>query len=294
MPPTLRKGDRGADVERAQMLLNDHEEHHAAPPLEEDGIFGSATERAVEDFQHASNILVDGIIGPVTWEALGHDEGDEGDFENGDVMEWEKVPAHVYGDGYTRHTLREDVAKAYMKVYEGLDALGGKLTSSGSKRNLTADVSSNRSATSLHYIGRAFDLFVYSGMHDLDRDPYLIEPDPDSDRHWLVWARVETGGEERMVNAWHHPSQSVKRTSAKVVNFTEIAKAYGFERIPKRSSYKQSNYGAAEWWHFQNELGLIPGSTTWGSELLKLYTISELEPSPPWKYRNGLWKKDWF
>ena len=63
----LQRGDRSAQVRRAQHLLN------AAgyrPPLDEDGIFGPATEAAVRWFQARRHLAVDGVIGPMTWAAL--------------------------------------------------------------------------------------------------------------------------------------------------------------------------------------------------------------------------------
>lgn len=40
------------------------------PKLDVDGIFGSLTEKAVKWFQKKKGLVVDGIVGPVTWKAL--------------------------------------------------------------------------------------------------------------------------------------------------------------------------------------------------------------------------------
>jgi peptidoglycan hydrolase-like protein with peptidoglycan-binding domain len=41
------------------------------PPLATDGQFGQLTQNAVEDFQESNNLVPDGIVGPLTWTALG-------------------------------------------------------------------------------------------------------------------------------------------------------------------------------------------------------------------------------
>jgi murein L,D-transpeptidase YcbB/YkuD len=38
-----------------------------------DGIFGTVTKSAVEQFQRDSHLAADGIVGPITWAALGGD-----------------------------------------------------------------------------------------------------------------------------------------------------------------------------------------------------------------------------
>lgn len=61
---TIRKGAKGPAVSEAQGLLNAWDETLA---LEVDGKFGSATQAAVEAFQAANGLKVDGIVGPNTW-----------------------------------------------------------------------------------------------------------------------------------------------------------------------------------------------------------------------------------
>lgn len=56
--PTIAKGSRGDDVKIVQQLLM------------VDGIFGPATEQAVKQFQKDNGLSVDGIVGPYTWRAL--------------------------------------------------------------------------------------------------------------------------------------------------------------------------------------------------------------------------------
>ena len=62
---TVRKGDSGGDVKLLQQKLNDQ-----GYALEEDGVYGSATLKAVKDFQKARGLTADGIVGPITWAAL--------------------------------------------------------------------------------------------------------------------------------------------------------------------------------------------------------------------------------
>lgn len=59
--PTLRRGDRGPDVQAIQRAVG------AAP----DGTFGPATETAVRGFQARHGLAVDGVVGPATWRAAG-------------------------------------------------------------------------------------------------------------------------------------------------------------------------------------------------------------------------------
>lgn len=59
-PPMLEEGDEGPWVVRVQTILG----------IEADGNFGAITEDAVEGFQAACGLDVDGLVGPDTWRAL--------------------------------------------------------------------------------------------------------------------------------------------------------------------------------------------------------------------------------
>lgn len=65
--PTLRKGDRGDEVKTLQAALNEAGYDCGAA----DGIFGKKTKAAVQAFQKAHALSVDGICGRQTWTALG-------------------------------------------------------------------------------------------------------------------------------------------------------------------------------------------------------------------------------
>jgi N-acetylmuramoyl-L-alanine amidase len=59
----LKMGMSGQDVQDLQRLLGMSEHLHT-------GFFGSATDRDVREFQKASGLKVDGIVGPKTWGKL--------------------------------------------------------------------------------------------------------------------------------------------------------------------------------------------------------------------------------
>ena len=69
--PTLRKGSEGQTVKDLQEALKTL----GFQVGKVDGIFGSATEKAVREFQASVGIEVDGIVGRVTW--INIDEADQ-------------------------------------------------------------------------------------------------------------------------------------------------------------------------------------------------------------------------
>jgi peptidoglycan hydrolase-like protein with peptidoglycan-binding domain len=68
---TIGVGNAGPSVQRAQCEVNwamqGRSWYHA---IAEDGIFGSRTKAAVEDFQACAGTTPDGIVGPITWSWL--------------------------------------------------------------------------------------------------------------------------------------------------------------------------------------------------------------------------------
>ena len=68
-PPTISEGATGATVEWLQYKLV----RRTLSDNQIDGIFGPVTKAAVEQFQQSEHLVVDGIVGPATWSALGGD-----------------------------------------------------------------------------------------------------------------------------------------------------------------------------------------------------------------------------
>lgn len=66
VPPTLRSGSKGGPVKGLQNAL----QARSYDPGPIDGVFGSVTENAVSDFQRDYGLTADGVVGPITWQAL--------------------------------------------------------------------------------------------------------------------------------------------------------------------------------------------------------------------------------
>ncbi len=71
--PLLRRDDDQQFPSDSVKLLQTQLQHYGFNSLEVDGFFGKKTEDAVKDFQSRSEdptSVVDGIVGPLTWQAL--------------------------------------------------------------------------------------------------------------------------------------------------------------------------------------------------------------------------------
>ena len=68
-PPTISQGAIGPIVRWLQYLLV----RRVLSYNQIDGVFGPVTNTAVKDFQGYKGLVVDGIVGPLTWAELGGD-----------------------------------------------------------------------------------------------------------------------------------------------------------------------------------------------------------------------------
>ncbi len=275
-----------------------------------DNDFGPDTEKSVIRFQESRGLLADGIVGPVTMEELEeamvtlHRElaspgPDSADGEEG-RLPFERVPADPEGEGYGHLYLRTDAAEAYTKVLEKVHSLGGVLTSSGGKRDLSAMLNANRSATSLHYCGLALDLYIWSAMSkEQEKDSYVVRLVDPEERQLEVWMRGDPSQvpETKVSDVLQYQDPEFKKMTSVTgpyANLTTIFDEFGFKPIPyRRRFYENGAPLAAEWWHFQYEKALVPTQSTFGGELLKVYSLARLEKSPVWRYRDRRFKINW-
>jgi CheY-like chemotaxis protein len=172
--------------------------------------------------------------------------------------------------GYDRTWIRSDVVDAYRALLADVRAAGGILTSAGAFRALGATVTPGRSRTSMHYSGLALDLATDTGMRDPRRDPYVVTQDG---RKWRVWCRSQSAPPRQLdAVTWRRGAIDVQRVTVPAFDLTAVAERYGFARIGPRSSFP-ADYLAAEWWHLQYELALVPWVSQFGIELLALRSV---------------------
>jgi hypothetical protein len=209
--PTLRRGSRGDAVVELQRKLS----AAGFSPGPIDGVFGSMTDSAVRSFQRARALVVDGIVGPLTWGAL--DAGSGGSVTPRPPATssgtWQ-IPADVLAAG-ERQVIRYDSPPAW----NGGSGCGSGLTAGARQlsdyiRANFAGVSSiggfacrqntaNTSETSVHGTGRALDIMiptVLGGANSSVGDPianWLIRNAQAIGVQYIIWNRVRWAGHQR-------------------------------------------------------------------------------------------------
>jgi Putative peptidoglycan binding domain len=298
----LKRGSKGDDVLKLQKGLASLGYDVGTP----DGVFGGKTEDAVEDFQDSVDLTSDGIFGNGSMAA--YNAKVAADFQFAVVVQpdppavpeagrnkWVTVPCHVAGGGFGNTTLRDDAAVTFKAMYDEVGALGGKLSSAGGKRPLSAGGGKAQSKTSMHYLGRAHDMALPAGMQNPLTDSAVVCKRDESlpfggDRHWTVWLRTDNPAVPEVTLQGVQCSTVSGKTQLKLVpvtgrffNFTELAAKHGWVGIGGRKFFFQGGtYAGAEWWHFQWQEGLVQGQTTFGSELLRLYSPQECKALAWW------------
>ena len=116
--PTVKRGSKGDAVELLQATLN----AQGYDCGEVDGVFGKRTKSAVEAFQKAHSLTVDGIVGRQTWTALG-------------LME-----APVYADGTQPPDFKQYDSRWGSKMYSSHNDKAQTMKSSGCGPTAGADV----------------------------------------------------------------------------------------------------------------------------------------------------------
>ncbi|MEJ7811364.1 MAG: peptidoglycan-binding domain-containing protein [Gemmatimonadaceae bacterium] len=195
------------------------------------------------------------------------------------------VSADKRPGAFSSLTIRKDLAPFYEAVRAQVRALGGTIVSSGSIRDLREPATVGRSTTSLHYTGRAIDLFTTAGMQG-DGDPYLVTRTggTDANPEWTVHCVIDapraddplfdpsliTEGEFECLVWRRGAAPTTIRRQARVFSLTELFARQGWLPIPARSGWRDT-YLSCEWWHFQHHQGLTVGGSRFGDQLAEVW-----------------------
>ena len=304
----LKNGSKSDDVKRLQSGLT----ALGFACGTTDGVFGQKTEDAVESFQDKNNLYVDGSAGSATiakYNSLAPAEfriavpAAKPVTQPTTKIGLVSVDCDSKFGGFSHTKLRADVAAKFTQLRAECVALGGGVTTAGGVRALTAGGGSAQSSTSLHYPAIALDLALDSGMNR--PDSLYVCTKTANPRRFTVWMRCTADTvAQQTLKAVICSTRNGKTTLTEVpvtgryIDFTALAKKYGFEGISCRKSFLTGgSYDGAEWWHMQCEAVLTPNVSTFGEELLKVYSESEIRASfhGDWdSLKDNVWQQDWF
>lgn len=158
---TLKSGSSGVDVTYLQQSLIDKGYDVGAI----DGKFGTKTLEAVKRFQKEYNLVVDGIVGAKTWDALERQEvhisvktyslSKDG---NQDISPNFKVKEFRCKDGSDEILIDTDFVQNYLQKIR--DHFGATVTINSGYRTATYNKKVGGAANSYHVKGQAFDIAV--------------------------------------------------------------------------------------------------------------------------------------
>ena len=293
----LRLGDKNSYVLHLQRYL-----HSPTTPIAIDGDFGPATERAVTAFQEEHGLYGDGVVGPLTWAALSQAPVNREPVRVRKLIRVDVGPTPPGGYGHLR--LRDDAAADLQKAFNKMRLIGAEPTTSGGTRSLTARVNATRSAVSMHYLGLAVDLWVGGAMSNPNQDPYVVTRPESGGRYWRVWCR---GSDRRLTPDASVPDLLAVRSGrapvvvpgASFYDLTALLAVHGFRPIRSRLASwtgiatDRKLHSGTEWWHFQYERALKEGML-FGDCLRAIYTEKQLVGTPPWRFRNYVWREHAF
>lgn len=310
----LKINDKGAEVITAKAML------HTVMGIDAEmsDVFTQAMQQLVRKFQKENGLSADGIIGEKTFTVLARQFSDitflqkplsQVPEKTTNSYTLERVICDIYTDfqkqnSYSGCLMRNDAAAALENVKKELNSYGCILATSGGLRDLYEKVSVGRSATSLHYTGIAFDLYLGAGMINTTIDPYVVQRVVKDNRtSYIVWARCSSQKATSHIPHAFVPEnivtyasriKAVKCEDDHFVNLTEIFNKYGFSNIKAHTSFeKGGSMTGSEWWHFQFDKQLVKGVSTFGDELHKIYTQKQLQNTPPYQFKDKVWGVDW-
>jgi hypothetical protein len=127
-------------------------------------------------------------------------------------------------------------------------------------------------------------------------DPYVVVRDGDPRLH-RVYARCtdDAANRTKLTNVITYTNRKGNLTAeGTFLDLTALFEKHGFQRIRARPDFPTGGGTiGAEWWHFQDETDIVKGKTTFGQELLRVYSESTLAPSPPWKFKDRVFGVNW-
>lgn len=275
---------------------------------------------------------------PEVLEGLSDEE--KPDYEYKGSQGWQSTPPHTWvkfdafpiGSGnstksYPFIRIGTPHQQAFSRAHQRILELGGRFTSSGGRRALSA---SRFNGIGMHNVGRAFDLGIATGLvvdpNSTSPDScYLVIADNRAEIRTLytVWAKVfPEEGDPAAIEAARSDGTIVNKTfdvdvystrwprvtdkrvvqwTGEAFNVTQILAENGYVRIrPISDYYERNSYMGIEWWHYETREGLIEGVTKIEDEVQKYYTYEEAAVNsrtrhPNWeRVKNRLWSGTYF